>query len=127
MRKLDFRGRWAGKDSVGARVDSLRHALDVAALASRVIAFIQNHKRNAGQVHFQLKLGETLLFALKRFLIFFPGKRERMVDIGQTRRVLHDGEARMQRRLFGLLGSLPHEQQPSRARSLRACGRRGSA
>ena len=29
-----------------------------------------------------------------------------MVDIGQARRVLHDGEARMQRRLFSLLGSL---------------------
>ena len=106
MDKLDFRGRGAGENGVRARVDSLRHALDIAALASRIIAFVQNHERNAGQIHLQLKLGEALLLALERFLIFFPGQRERMVDIGQARRVLHDGETRMQRRLFGLFGSL---------------------
>ena len=74
---------------VGAGVDGLGDALDVAALAGRIPTLVHEHERNAFLVHLELELEEALLLLLEQVLVLLFGFDHRlglcMVDLRITR------------------------------------------
>ena len=93
VRELGRRGGGARENRVGARVERLRHALDVATLARGVPALVHHHKRDAGLVHVVLKSKQSLLQALELIFVLLGRERERVVDARKRRCVVDKVEA----------------------------------
>ena len=101
MQQLGLRGGGTGKNGIGAGVERLGHALDVAALARGVPAFVHDHERDALLVHLHLQPVEALLLGLELDLVRLGVERERVVDALEARRVVHLTEPRNARSAGG--------------------------
>ena len=88
VRELGRRGGRAREDRVGARVERLCHALDIAALARGVPALIHHHERDAGLVHVVLQSKQSLLQALELVFVLLGRERKRVVDARKRRCVI---------------------------------------
>ena len=104
MQQLGLRGGGTGKNGIGAGVERLGHALDVAALARGVPAFVHDHERDALLVHLHLQPVEALLLGLELDLVRLGVERERVVDALEARRVVHLTEPRNARSAGGSSG-----------------------
>ena len=69
VHQLGLRGRRAGENRIGAGVERLRDALDVATLACSIAALVHDDERNALLVHERLQLVQTLLLLFQLLLV----------------------------------------------------------
>ena len=97
MGKLGLGGRRRGEDGVGAGVERLGNALDVAALASRVPPLVHENEGDPALEHDVLQAEQAILQALALGFVFLQGEHQAVVDRVHLGVVLHDVEA-------GLLG-----------------------